>query len=383
MNKICVYTCITGNYDNVNEFKNLKEKNIDYYLFTNNKKIKSDFWNVVYIEDDSLDNIKLARKTKILGNEIVNKYDVSVWMDGLIVPKVKISEFIKECDLKKYDLIGFKHQLRDCVYDECKAVVREKKEKKENALKIEKFLEKENYPKHNGLIESTILVRNLKSETLRKTCELWFDMICNYSIRDQLSFNYSAHKNNLKFKLLDMYVFENKYFTSNKHVISNNISKYRLYFGNNDDEFDYNKDIQGNYKIKDNKYIIETKCPCDTNSIYYEICDRGMFSLSIKTNKKVRYNYINGFNKFNNVYFFNYGPKLIIEGDFKKNDSIKIEIEINILSEEEIFNVVNTLNHENNLLVVDNNSLRSEIEELRKGVVYRAYSHFKNKKRKN
>ena len=32
--KICVYTCITGNYDNVHEITN-KEKGLDYYLFTN------------------------------------------------------------------------------------------------------------------------------------------------------------------------------------------------------------------------------------------------------------------------------------------------------------------------------------------------------------
>ena len=39
-NKICVYTCITGDYDNPKEILKL-EKGIDYYCFTNNKKIKS------------------------------------------------------------------------------------------------------------------------------------------------------------------------------------------------------------------------------------------------------------------------------------------------------------------------------------------------------
>ena len=59
MKKICVYTCITGSYDDVKEFKEFKEKNIDYILFTNNKDYKSDFWNVVYIENDVLDNVRL------------------------------------------------------------------------------------------------------------------------------------------------------------------------------------------------------------------------------------------------------------------------------------------------------------------------------------
>lgn len=81
MNKICVYTCITGNYDKVNELP-FKEKEIDYYLFTNNKSIKSNTWKVIYIEDENLDNIRLARKHKILGNDITTKYDITVWIDG-------------------------------------------------------------------------------------------------------------------------------------------------------------------------------------------------------------------------------------------------------------------------------------------------------------
>ena len=57
-NKICVYTCITGDYDNPKEIPKL-EKGIDYYCFTNNKKIKSNTWNVIYIDDENLSNVQL------------------------------------------------------------------------------------------------------------------------------------------------------------------------------------------------------------------------------------------------------------------------------------------------------------------------------------
>ena len=59
--KICVYTCITGDYDNLHEIKK-KEKDIDYYLFTNNKNIKSKTWKVIYIENEELD--KTFKKNK-------------------------------------------------------------------------------------------------------------------------------------------------------------------------------------------------------------------------------------------------------------------------------------------------------------------------------
>ena len=55
--KVCVYTCITGNYDNLNEITpEVYEENIDYYCFTNNQNIKSDTWNVVYIKNNGLSN---------------------------------------------------------------------------------------------------------------------------------------------------------------------------------------------------------------------------------------------------------------------------------------------------------------------------------------
>ena len=43
MEKICVYTCITGNYDDLKEVK-VKEDNIDYICFTNNKGLSSNSW---------------------------------------------------------------------------------------------------------------------------------------------------------------------------------------------------------------------------------------------------------------------------------------------------------------------------------------------------
>ncbi len=69
-NKICVYTCITGNYDKIKEL-DFKEEGIDYYFFTNNKNLTSKTWKVIYIENDGLDNIRLARKIKVLGHEIL------------------------------------------------------------------------------------------------------------------------------------------------------------------------------------------------------------------------------------------------------------------------------------------------------------------------
>ena len=99
-NKICVYTCITGDYDAVKEIN--CEKGIDYYLFTNNKNLKSNSWKVIYIEnEDNLSNVKLARKIKILGYpSITDNYEVNLWMDGAVEFKKPIFFFSRRISLR-------------------------------------------------------------------------------------------------------------------------------------------------------------------------------------------------------------------------------------------------------------------------------------------
>lgn len=355
--KICVYTCITGNYDNINELV-FKETGIDYYLFTNNKKITSNTWNVVYIDNvDNLDNVRLARKIKILGHDLLKKYDLTVWIDGNIYFKKKLNDFLSFCpNISEYSFVGFKHSSRNCIYDECKACVKYKKEDKDIILNQIEFLKKENYPENNGLIESTIIFRNMNDKNVIKTCKIWFDMIMRFSCRDQLSFNYSAYKTKLNFLLLDIDVFNNDYFGFLNHNILKEINKYRLYFGddNNLSKFCYENDAQGHYLKSDNFYFIDEICSCDTDSIKLEICKSGFLYLKniwindILVNDNIFL--FNGFKFDGKILFFGYDPTVIINHRIKKNDKINIKLDLKFLDDKEIYDIVNLLNHKNNVL---------------------------------
>ena len=215
--KVCVYTCITGDYDNLKEIQNI-EQGIDYYCFTNNKKIKSNTWKVVYIKDDKLTNVQLARKIKILGHPIINdNYDIQLWMDGAVVFKKNITLFINTF-MKKNDLfVAFRHGERDNIKDECENCIRLKKETKEKVKKLLEFYDNNHYPDKNGLIESTVYIKRNKNELVRKTMKIWFEMILNYSHRDQLSFNYCIYKTGLNVKWINEKVFDNNWFDWIKH----------------------------------------------------------------------------------------------------------------------------------------------------------------------
>lgn len=338
MSKICIYTCITGDYDNLKEYK-YRDDNYDYVCFTNNKSIKSNFWNMVYL-DDELDNLTLARKIKILGHEELKKYDLTIWLDGAMQLRKPLSTFISECcDLKKYDMIGFNHRERDCIYDEIDACVYLYKETIENAKKIETFLRKEKYPQHNGLIESTVLVRKNNDE-VKKLMSSWYDILFKYSRRDQLSFNYCLWKNPIKINMLNMNVFDNEYFVHEGHSNAKFSKKYRVYFGNSKDYdfkkvFDYQYDYDGEY------YVANINVPFD--------CDRIELMISpydVVLVEKVDSNYLyetDCWNINDNKFFVKFS-KIVFNHNFTKGDNLNVCIKltaVDIIKSLEIFSKYN------------------------------------------
>ena len=355
--KIAVYTCITGNYDELQEIsKNVFENNIDYYCFTNNKNVKSNTWKVIYIEDFSLTNHMLNRKIKILGNELINdKYDILVWIDGNVVIKEKISKFLSEqCDLKNYSFCAFKHPDRNCIYDEGTACVRLKKDNKDIILKQLSFYEKDGYPRNNGLCEMGIFVRRNNDKIVQETMQLWYEMINKYSKRDQLSFMWCVKKRKLRLQVIPLTIDDNKYFLRINHYKNEEkITDYRLYFGDSSN-FEIDKVVDGKYEKKDNNYVIKNiVVPVDTNRIEFYACSIGSVefsNLKLNNNKIKNVTYYNSTTISNKTYFFNNSNVIIMEGQFIKNEKITISIELKIISAEDWIKIAHDEYEENNKL---------------------------------
>lgn len=360
MNKICVYTCITGDYDSL---KNLSypDNNFDYICFTNNKDITSDFWKVVYISED-LDNLTLARKIKILGHDELKKYDLTIWLDGAMQLRKPLSTFLDECcDLDNYDMVGFNHRDRDCIYDEIDTCVFLFKESVENAKKIETFLRKEKYPEHNGLIESTVLIRKNNNE-VENLMNLWFDMLFKYTRRDQLSFNYCLWKNPINIQMLDMNVFDNEYFVHEGHKSIFFSRNYRVYFGDN---YKFNNLFEGKYIYEKGYYEASFNVPFDVDKIELIVSPYDYVILNdVETNIKYDFNcYLLSDYK---VFFKN--RSIVFYGDFKKNENVKIKFSFDILSINNIFTIFERSNsmyeRRIELLEKNNENINNELNKV-------------------
>lgn len=193
--KLTVYTAIFDDYDTL---KDPQEANpeVNYICFSDTPK-SSDIWNVRIVNPD-YSYRKENRRYKVLAHKFLN-CEYSFYVDGSVELKSDISPYI-ETWVGENDIAMALHPGRDCLYDEA-AVCRCRKldSPKTIAKQIQRYRE-EGYPEHNALTGNTFILRR-HTPKIAELNELWWHEIDNYSIRDQLSFNYVVWKLGVEYSL--------------------------------------------------------------------------------------------------------------------------------------------------------------------------------------
>lgn len=119
MNKVVVYTCITGGYDSLKQPKAVSA-NIDYICFTDRFSGVLGAWKFVPVPDELkwLSNVKKQRVVKICPHRYLKEYDISIWVDGNISIIGNLNKFINQYDLNIKPFYTRVHPSRNCIYDE-------------------------------------------------------------------------------------------------------------------------------------------------------------------------------------------------------------------------------------------------------------------------
>ena len=343
MKKICVYTCITGNYDNIHDVE-IEDKKVDFICYTNNKNLKSDTWKIIYIENEGLNDHQLSRKIKMVGTDYIDKnYDISVWQDASVIWKKEPSKFVEKYLEGAFS--SFIHNERKSIKEEAKEIIRLRKDNKDIVLKHLKFLEKEKFPDNLGLYEMTVFIKKHNDKTVKETMKIWYETYLKYSKRDQLSFMYAIWKTNLKVTPIKMNVWNNEWVGHFRHNYKEELTECRIYFGENynDEIFKYAYDYK--YKIKDNIYSINITIPIDTKIMEIEVTDVPCIKFS-DIEFGCKYNDMQIFNTipYDNQNMF-YNNKVIIrfEGKFKKNDKFTFSIKLKKLNDIEKYDLIEQL----------------------------------------
>lgn len=198
-NKKVVYTCMTGNYDNV-QLQQYLDPSFDYICFTDNKELielgNFGAWQIRPLYFSELNNQLNNRWHKTHPHTLFPEYDESIYIDSNIC---LLNNYVYEqIKAKNSKLCIPRHYKNDCVYEEAKFAVKHKKLSKADCTKIIEYLQKNNFPKHYGLNENNIIYRQHKDSQIILIMEEWWNFIKDYCKRDQLSLPYVLWKNNIK-----------------------------------------------------------------------------------------------------------------------------------------------------------------------------------------
>ena len=218
MSKRVVYTSVFGGYDK------LVEQNL------------SDGWDwKCFSEENSLslytDNNRNAKRFKVLPHRYLQDYEYSIFIDGNMTVRGNIDELIEKY-LSDANVAFFSHNennldARNSAYDEAQTIfdlgeknIKRSPERgilnyKDNPFVIQKQIERYRilrYPANDGLITGMVILRRHNEKDCIETMENWWTEIKYNSKRDQLSFNYCAWKNDLKFNYMDGDSRDNEYF---------------------------------------------------------------------------------------------------------------------------------------------------------------------------
>tara|TARA_X000001388_G_C2222537_1_gene119812 strand:+ start:111 stop:776 length:666 start_codon:yes stop_codon:yes gene_type:complete len=199
MDKIIVYTCITGGKNDLLEYD--KEDGVKYICFSDDEiKTKTDQWEIMDLEWSFEDPRRTARYHKIMSQDVLPEHDYSVWFDGSMLPKVSIRDLVNWVKNKNVDYCARPHPGWNCIYTESMRI-RELngqyfKLSDDEVQKIDdvhnRYVE-EKFPRNYGLHETGVLVRKNCNE-VHNYNKMWWKEVKENSVRDQLSFDYIRWK---------------------------------------------------------------------------------------------------------------------------------------------------------------------------------------------
>lgn len=216
---VAIYSANFGNYrGELNKGIDITglDTTIDYYFFTDNKDIKSNQWNIIYIEKkETLDFIDSNRHSAIYIKycipEVLHKYEYIIWIDTkslyvLPILSIRIKDIFKN---NNKNIFFVRHprpvlSSRSGAHEEVFLTSLFKNENIKNGMK---FFEKIQNLKFNTYLPDTtcILLKN-SPEVIKIFNDVYVNLIYYKLKRCQSVINYTLFQNNFE-EYVDYYKF--------------------------------------------------------------------------------------------------------------------------------------------------------------------------------
>lgn len=163
-------------------------------LFTDRDDLDFPGVEIVHLPADGLDPARASRRAKLMPHRYLRE-DWSLWLDNKSRLKRDPSEILATLQARSPAAFhAFPHFRRDCVYQELQTCWENGLDDYRTLKERERTYRAEGMPEHAGLIEGHFILRRHHDPATAAFGEDWFDHVCRYSRRDQISFPYLAWK---------------------------------------------------------------------------------------------------------------------------------------------------------------------------------------------
>jgi hypothetical protein len=218
-----IYSCVTNAYDKVVEKAIICDSIKEWVLYTDDFRIEADGWNRIKLNHpEELKDLKsVDRWYKFFPHKFLKDVDISIYIDG----NIEILKNLKPLIDKFYKsgfLIGcFKHPQRDNILEEIQACYSLNKIDLHDGFSIQQQLSsyhKDGFDLRSKLFSGGVIFRrHTQIAKLDSSMNLWWNQLCTYTKRDQLSLPYVLWRANLGVYIFDMNIFDNEYLVVHRH----------------------------------------------------------------------------------------------------------------------------------------------------------------------
>lgn len=195
-NQIAIYTCIVGDYDQINEPQFISN-DCDYYIISDRKPVKETAFQYLdidaYVPETLVDNTRKNRYVKINVHKIFPQYKYSIYIDGNLIIKSDMRVCLENLPRTRTAVAGESYW--DNIYIEGIRCIESKRDREELILKQTEQYWLEGMPEHFGSFLCNVLAREHNHPNCIHLMEEWWEQVSKYSRRDQISFPYVLWKN--------------------------------------------------------------------------------------------------------------------------------------------------------------------------------------------
>lgn len=199
--RIAVYTCIIGDYDDIWQPRVVEER-CDYYFLGIEKPKNLGIFQWVdvsaYFKGTNLDNTRMNRFCKMHPHLFFKDYKYSIYMDGQEEILTSISGLVRKIGNVGIGLYGQKYSGDIDAYAEAAWLVlsgRTSGDDRDVIIRQMKRYIREGFPRKFGSAAGGVIVREHSRQQCVKIMETWWHEVQNESRRDELSLFYSIWKN--------------------------------------------------------------------------------------------------------------------------------------------------------------------------------------------